>query len=266
MMMSKQDKKVLFFDVDGTLVSEAKKDIPQSTVDALIRAMDRGHLVFVNSGRPRCMLDFLERLLPADGFLCGCGTQIVVRGESRFHRTIPARRREEIKRLILDCGLDGWLEGESGVWFREGETRMEQILLLKDTMRQDYELLLGWDREDCIFDKFCVLADEQSDRERFFASISDMDSIDRGNGMYECMPKGCSKATAMDWVLKEYGLPLENAYVFGDSTNDIPMFEFAPNRIAMGDHAPELDQFRPFVTKTVEEGGVAWAMEQLGII
>ena len=54
--------------------------------------------------------------------------------------------------------------------------------------------------------------------------------------------------------------------MFGDSSNDIPMFAFALNRIAMGAHAPELEQFQPFITKTVEEGGVAWAMEQLGII
>lgn len=264
MMKSRQDRKALFFDVDGTLVSEAKKDIPESTVNALIRAMERGHLVFVNSGRPRCMLDFLEKLLPADGFLCGCGTQIVVKGESRFRRTISPERGEEIRRAIEECGLDGWLEGEDGVWFRDGEPRMERMLAVQENMRRDYELLLGW--ENCTFDKFCVLADESSDRERFFDSIRDMDVIDRGNGMYECVPAGCSKATAMEWVLKEYGLPLESAYVFGDSTNDIPMFEFAPNRIAMGDHAPELDRFRPFVTKTVEEGGVAWAMEQLGII
>lgn len=84
--------------------------------------------------------------------------------------------------------------------------------------------------------------------------------------MLECVPADCSKATAMEWVLREYGLPRESAYVFGDSTNDIAMFEFAPNRIAMGVHSPELERFNPFITKTVEEGGVAWAMEQLGII
>ena len=84
MMRNDCERKVLFFDVDGTLVDEAGKDIPESTVKALVKAMEKGHLVFVNSGRARCMLKFLEETLPADGFLCGCGTQIVVKGESRF--------------------------------------------------------------------------------------------------------------------------------------------------------------------------------------
>ena len=57
--------KAVFFDVDGTLVSESKNIVPDSSVDALTRAMERGHLVFVNSGRPRCELRFLEETVPA---------------------------------------------------------------------------------------------------------------------------------------------------------------------------------------------------------
>ena len=44
--------------------------------------------------------------------------------------------------------------------------------------------------------------------------------IDRGDGFYECVPEGHSKASAIDIILKEYGLKLTDAYVFGDSTND----------------------------------------------
>lgn len=265
-MMS--DRKVLFFDVDGTLVSESKNEIPESSKKALTKAMEKGHLVFVNSGRPRCELKFLEEGVPADGFLCGCGTEIVVHGERRFHRFIPVERGREIRQLILDCGMDAWLEGSDRVCFRKDISGVSsRIAQVKANMQRKYgDLMASWEDPDCVFDKFCAVSNGDSDLERFFAGLSDMDIMDRGDGMYECVPSDCTKATAMDWVLKEYGLPLESAYVFGDSTNDISMFAFAPNRIAMGVHAPELEKFHPFITKTVEEGGVAWAMEQLGII
>ena len=42
-MMS--DRKALFFDVDGTLVSESKNEVPESSIRALKRAMEKGHLV-----------------------------------------------------------------------------------------------------------------------------------------------------------------------------------------------------------------------------
>ncbi len=265
-MMS--DRKALFFDVDGTLVSESKNEVPESSIRALKRAMEKGHLVFVNSGRPRCELDFLEKEVPADGFLCGCGTEIVVHGESRFHRSIPVERGREIRKLILDCGMDAWLEASGSICFRKNISGTgSRIAQVKANMMRKYsELMASWEDPDCVFDKFCAVAGDDSDLGRFFAGLPDMDIMDRGDGMFECVPADCTKATAIDWVLKEYGLPLESAYVFGDSTNDVAMFAFAPNRIAMGVHAPELERFRPFITKTVEEDGVAWAMEQLGII
>lgn len=46
----------------------------------------------------------------------------------------------------------------------------------------------------------------------------DIQVIDRGDGFYECVPEGHSKASAIDIILKEYGLKLTDAYVFGDST------------------------------------------------
>ena len=80
------------------------------------------------------------------------------------------------------------------------------------------------------------------------------------------MPSDHSKATAIQFVLKHYGIPLESAYVFGDSTNDLSMFEYATHTILMGKHDSELEPYAEFITKTVEEDGIAFAMKRLGII
>lgn len=94
----------------------------------------------------------------------------------------------------------------------------------------------------------------------------DIEVIDREKGFYECIPRGHSKATAIDLVLKHYGISKEDAYVFGDSSNDLSMFQYAVNCIAMGDHSPVLEPYISFVTKTVEDDGIAYAMKELGII
>ena len=67
-------------------------------------------------------------------------------------------------------------------------------------------------------------------------------------------------------VLENYGLTLEDAYVFGDSSNDLAMFQFVEHAVAMGNHDPVLDPYAEFVTKTVEEDGIAFAMEHYGLI
>ena len=56
------------------------------------------------------------------------------------------------------------------------------------------------------------------------------------------------------------------AYVFGDSMNDLSMFEYAEHTIAMGEHAKGLEPYTEFVTKEVEEDGIAYAMRHYGLI
>ena len=40
--------KALFFDIDGTLLSEITKEIPQSALDALKKTAEKGNLTFIN--------------------------------------------------------------------------------------------------------------------------------------------------------------------------------------------------------------------------
>ena len=40
------NREALFFDIDGTVLSEITKEIPASTVDALKRAHDAGHFFY----------------------------------------------------------------------------------------------------------------------------------------------------------------------------------------------------------------------------
>ena len=90
--------------------------------------------------------------------------------------------------------------------------------------------------------------------------------IDRGNNFYECVPAGFTKATAIAWVLDHYEIAKEDAWVFGDSSNDLAMFEYAENAVLMGCHDKVLEPYATFVTKNVEDDGIAWAMERLGLL
>ena len=43
---------MIFFDIDGTLLSEKTFTVPDSAKEAIRKAQDNGHLVFINTGRP----------------------------------------------------------------------------------------------------------------------------------------------------------------------------------------------------------------------
>ena len=55
-------RKALFFDIDGTLLTEGSKILPSSAVKAIEAARKAGHLVFINSGRARCLMREIEEI------------------------------------------------------------------------------------------------------------------------------------------------------------------------------------------------------------
>ena len=94
----------------------------------------------------------------------------------------------------------------------------------------------------------------------------DMEAMDRGDGAWEIIQKGYSKATACRFILDRFGFAMDQAYVFGDSSNDLAMFRYAAHGIAMGKHDKVLDPYTEYVAPKVEEEGIWQAMKHLGLI
>lgn len=256
----------LFFDIDGTLLSEITGQVPESTREALALARAQGHLVFVNTGRTYGELGKIRTLVEPDGWLCGCGTYIQAEGRVLVHQIMTPEEIGRISQKARVCDVDCFLEGMGGCFVLTEDTRYP----MGRRLRTNPDFPVRYWREDepaGDIEKFCVIADDQSWREEFFASLGPgIQVIDRGGDFFECVPAGFSKATAIDRILEEYGLSLEDAYVFGDSTNDISMFHHVPNAVLMGKHDRELEPYASFVTRTVEEDEIRYAMEQLGLI
>ena len=74
-------KSALFFDIDGTILSEITKEIPESALEALNQAKKNGHKMYINTGRTYCNIPPQLRRFDFDGFLCGCGCYLVCNDE-----------------------------------------------------------------------------------------------------------------------------------------------------------------------------------------
>lgn len=265
-MMNKRSK-ALFFDIDGTLLSEKTGMVPDSAKEAVKEARAKGHLVFINTGRVYAHTKQIRSMIELDGCLCGCGTYVTAEGKVLYCYQIPRERGIQIKKDIDECGLDGALEGVEGCYFHRTVSRIPAVEELKAALKASGSAgPYDWE-DDCYdFSKFYLASDEMSRCRELFGRLKDIEAIDRGDGYYECVPRGHSKATAMDLVLKHYGISKDDAYVFGDSSNDLTMFQYAANCVLMGQHSDVLVPYATFETKDVEDDGIAYAMSELGII
>lgn len=98
-------RKALFFDIDGTLLVDASKELPKSAALALTEARRAGHLVFINSGRTRCLMKDVEGKVPVDGYLCGCGTYIEAEGKPCSTEKSPQNAVGSSKRRSSSANL-----------------------------------------------------------------------------------------------------------------------------------------------------------------
>jgi Cof subfamily protein (haloacid dehalogenase superfamily) len=80
-------------------------------------------------------------------------------------------------------------------------------------------------------------------------------------GFLDAMPPNGGKDTGIGKVLEHLGLTPEQAMAFGDGENDISMLEYAGIGVAMGNSSDKVKASADYVTSTVDEDGIARAVE-----
>lgn len=259
---------ILFFDIDRTILSEETNTIPPSAAEGLQKAKEKGHLLFINTGRTRCDLSEALKAIPFDGFCCGCGTYLEYQGEALFQHSIPYERGRELIEEMLSYGIEGIMEGTKDLYFQKGPYGHPEL----ERYRQEVALRglgisVGLESQDFCYDKFVFCYDEPEKIAPFFQMLeADIEVIDYQDGFYECVQKPYSKATAIAFFQDYFQLPLDEVYVFGDSSNDVSMFTYAAHTIAMGRHAEILEPYTEYVTDTVERDGIYKALVHYGLI
>lgn len=259
-------RKIMFFDIDGTLVPEdGDRAIPESTVRAIELARRAGNLLFVNTGRPVFNVDEKVRSLGFDGYVCGCGTYLECGGREIFYNTVPRELCLSVRQLMRECDAVPMYERRDCVFF-DRETR---VLPITENIRKEFaekleNVIRDAGEEDFSFDKFIFSYDGSTDLSRVLSALEPrFFCIDRGSAFYEIVPRPFSKATGMEAVLEYYGLPKSSSYAIGDSLNDLPMLEAAGTSIAMG-NGRMLIPYADCVTDDIHRDGIYKALETNG--
>lgn len=267
--MSEQ-RKIAFFDIDGTLTSELDGSVPQSAVEGIRKAREKGHLMFLNTGRCFQNVEPRFREIGFDGYVCGCGLNIYCDGEELLYVSIPRSVLEEILAAAGRTGVDILFESRTGVAFDLSRPLQDPAAIrqYEQFLDRGYDMSGSPGEKDFVCDKFVIWFQEPAQLEAF-REVSDrhFSCIDRGGGFREFVPHGYSKATGIRFVLEHYGLSLENAYGFGDSNNDLTMLQYLKNSVVMGNaESKELLACASFVTRAASRGGIYYALEQLGFL
>lgn len=259
-------KKAVFFDIDGTLLDESNY-IPKSTVEGIRKLRANGNYAFLCTGRTRVFVKNQQLLgIGFDGIVSGCGTMVEFGGEVIFYKKIAG---DMVKKAI------GFLKGEKVPVIMEG--RYSLFLDQEDFGSDLYTAKLRQEIGDGILpitgnekawevSKFsCAIEGADMDKIKNELS-SDYELLIHDIPVMEAVPKGHSKGTGILKVCGLLGIAKEDTYVFGDSVNDLPMFEVAGHSIAMGNAGEFVKQQASYVTDSLHHDGIYHALEHFALL
>ena len=114
--------KLIFLDVDGTLVGYHNR-IPESAVKAIRQAREKGHLVYVCTGRSKAEMQPELWEIGLDGMIGGNGSYVEHHGQVLMHQLISKEDAAKIVDWLTERHLAFYLESNNGLFaspdFRE---------------------------------------------------------------------------------------------------------------------------------------------------
>ncbi len=259
------DKKILFFDIDGTILSHRTYEVSESTQNAIRQAQANGHILMINTGRVNSFIDKTVANLGFDGFICGCGTHIIYKGEVLFHTELPKDLISQLIKDLRENKIEAVLEGSRKVYYNYHSTS-PIIKGMIDLVNKHQFCVGSWDEPDIMFDKLCIWPEDDQTLQFYEKYKDTLDFIDREGRLYEIVPRGYSKASGIEFMLKKLGIPHENTYAFGDGENDLAMLTYAKHSIAMGNSPQSIKDIVSYVTEDVDQHGIEKALKHFNLI
>ena len=275
------DRKLIFLDIDGTLVAMLSSPTP-AVREAIGQARANGHLVFLSTGRnlPIIGADILE--IGFDGIIASAGAYVAVGGQVLLDQLLPEELVQECLTVFHDLGMYCRLETPEGIYI---DAQMEELLraaapdprnseLIR--MQKEFESALPirkyeeYPRQGAY--KICFTSiSRESIREaqtklgdRFLFVVHPFaSSASCFNG--EIIPKWVDKGRAVELVCQHFGADIQNTIAFGDSMNDAAMLERAGVAVAMGNACDELKAIADLICEDVAHDGVSREFHRMGL-
>ena len=121
--------KLIFLDVDGTIIPFGERNVPESSVKAISLARKMGNKVFLNTGRCRCEVQKELEDVGFDGIICSNSLYIEENKKILFQKDILP---EDVKRL------SDWLLAENTGFFFEGQKSVKATKLYFEQMTEKF--------------------------------------------------------------------------------------------------------------------------------
>jgi len=278
-------KKIIFLDVDGTIV-DYDNHIPDSAKIAIQQSRKNGHLVFLCTGRSQAEMPNEILDIGFDGIIGGNGSYIEYKNQVLMHQLIPYETTKQVVDWLESRGLEFYLESNNGLFasrnFRDAAKQILRIYALGKGASEDQ--ILNMEPEDALhglvyggelyrddLNKISFILHSYQDHlvsKKAFPHLKAGTWGGRGESALfgDLGVKDINKAHAVNIILKHLGANHIDTIAFGDAKVDIPMLETCHIGVAMGNGGRGQVARGGRVTDDVRQDGLYNAFKKLNLL
>lgn len=262
------NKKIIFVDLDGTLfdVPRGMKEASLKSRYAISQLIKNGYLVFIASGRARCLMPKYILDLNPSGLITTNGACAFDGDKVIFKETID----EESIKLVDDfCRSHNgvmYLECQDYIYSSYKDSKLHKAFVeawgIDDSPMQSerdpnesYQMMMS------VFEKDtdCDLFEEAMKGKVDYRKQYGFTSFDISNNYI-------NKGYAVKKVLDYYHINSNDAYAFGDGLNDLEFLKEVGNSFCMENGHEKVKAIAKHIAKDVLEDGFYNSIVELGFI
>lgn len=256
------DIRIAFFDIDGTLIDPATGVFSEKAVEALQALRRRGIKTCVVTGRSTaCFPDFgameFDAFAASNGALCYTPEEVI------FSNAIEPADVDKLLQNAAAMGLSVAVAGQEGTSANDWSQDLA-----------DYYTLASLELQvDPYFEQYCrqpiykvMVGCRETHHEALLQGTSSVKLAISWDRAVDIVPKTAGKGAGIQSILDHYGLDASQAIAFGDSYNDLEMFEAVGHSVAMGNAVEALKALASEVCLSVSQDGIYHYCLENGLI
>lgn len=254
--------KIIFFDIDGTLIDMTKKAISDKTVETLLRLKENGVKICIATGRaPGSVPKFdgvdFDAFLTFNGSYCFNSSDVIlstpipkvdvekmIENATRINRPVSIAGKDR----VVANGTDKDLSDYFGFAKQETPVSDDFDEVLKGEI---YQMMMGGRKDE--YDD--ILKDVENARITAW--------WDRA---VDIIPVNGGKGKGIEAILEYYGIDRSESMAFGDGGNDIEMLQTVGTGVAMGNALDNVKAIADEICGTSAEDGIYHYCLENGLI
>ena len=254
--------KLIFFDIDGTLLPFGINELPKSTVRSLRKLREKGIKIFVATGKSLSQLLATKIAdIQFDGYLTLNGQLCYDENLKLFFgNPIDQREMEVLEKTFVAKTIPFTLIGE----FSRYINYVNDTVIFRQEETNSTIPDIGEYRGEKIYQITAYVNEKQR---QLLQRVLDMCAVTSwAPDAVDIIAKGGGKLNALKRIMELYNVTKDEVMAFGDGENDFDMIKNVGIGIAMGNSVETLKEIANYITADVNDNGIEKALKYYNLI